>query len=162
MATWQVSGLGADHTQDVQISVMNFISTNWSLTGTLDPSHIKFSTGWYDSQVPYQIHFRHPPLAPNVSTITLGSHPLFRYDDRVDIHVFVAALRANTEPAALGQMNREIERIVGSDTTGLESTQGFCFIKFTRPMNTLPQEDSQASTWHSIGQVGMVYHKVFV
>lgn len=162
MASWQVSGLGTDHTQDVQVSVKNFISTNWSLTGELDVSHILFSTGWYDKSRPYQIHFRHPPLAPSVSTVTIGSHPMFRYDDLVQIHVFVTALKANTEPAALGQIHRELERIVGSDTTGLESTQGFCYIKFTRPMNTLPNEDSQTSTWHSTGQVGMVYHKVYV
>ena len=160
MTTWQVAGLGTDSTEDVQTSVKTFISTNWGLTGELAAGRILFSTGWYDKSRQYQIHFKHPPLSPTITPYTLGANPMFRYDDIVTIHVFVTALKANQEPSQLGSINREIERIIGSNTTGLETSKGFCYVRMTRGMNTLPMEDSQISTWHSTGQCAILLHKV--
>ena len=85
-----------------------------------------------------------------------------RYDDFVNVHVFVTTLRSNTEPTQLGQIYRELERIIETDITALYSAQGFQYMDFVRPMHTLPQEDSQNSIWHGVGTMAILYHKAYI
>jgi len=161
MANWVVAGLGTDHTQAIQISVKDFIRNNWSLTGELSPGRIKFGTGWYDRDNQYQIHFRHD--SPGTSTpYTLGVNGLQQFNDIINIHFFVTSGKSNTEPLALDKMYNETMRIIGSNRTGLESTQGICAMWFLRPPYTLPQPDSIQSTWHGIGTLSVKYFKLFI
>jgi len=159
---WQVAGKtpAGDHTQSIQISVKDFIRNNWALTGTLSTIRILFSTGWYDRNRPYQIHFRHDSAGTAVP-YTLGASGLQRYDDVINIHFWVSKSKSNVEPTELDQMYNEVMRIIGSDRTGLESTQGICAMWFIRPPYTLPSPDSEISVYHGIGSLRVVYYKLF-
>jgi hypothetical protein len=161
LATWQVAGIGADHSADIQISVKDYVRNNWSLTGDLAAARIVFSTGWYDKSRQYQIHFRHDTF-PKKSRYTIGHDPYYRYDDFIQVHVWVTQKQNNQEPSQLGKIAREIDRIISVGITGLMVTQGFQIMEFIRPINTLPQEDSQNSIWHAQGVLGILYHKVNV
>ena len=160
MATWKVAGLAADHTQSVQISVKDFIKNNWSLTGELTANHILFSNGWYDRNRQYQMHFRHDSPGSSIA-YTMGASGLQRYDDIINIHYFVSRSKSNIEPVELDKMYNETVRIVSSDRTGLESTQGICAMWFLRPPYTLPMQDSEQSTWHGVGTLSVRYYKLF-
>jgi hypothetical protein len=159
MPVWQVSGLGVDHTQDPQVSIKDLITSNWSLTGDLAVEKIEFNTGWYNKQQDYQLHFRHdkPPIK---KARTIGQNCLYKYDDFVNIHVFANKQTDNFEPVELGQMYREIDRIISINIIALRNTQGFTKIFLITPCHTLPREQSQASIWHGYGEVGILYHKI--
>lgn len=160
MATWHVSGLLTDHTQSVQVSIRNFIKSNWSLTGDLGVGRVFFGTGWWDANRGIQMHFRHD-VPPTASRYTMGANGLQLWNDSVTIHYFVSTNQKNEEPPALDRMYNETVRIVMSDTGGLEASQGFCSMWFIRPPYTLPQPSSQNSTWHGVATLAVKYYKVF-
>jgi len=161
VASWKVVGLSTDHTQSIQISVKDFIKNNWTLTGELAVGRIKFGTGWYDKNNQYQIHVR-SPSPPTGTPFTIGKSGLQKYDRIMDIHFFVTKLKSNVEPAELDKMYNETDRIIGSDRVGLETSQGICAMWFIRAPYTLPQPDSEMSTWHGIGTLRMFYYKQFI
>ena len=161
MPTWKIAGLSADHTQEVQISIKDFVRNSWSLTGDLAAARVVFSTGWYDRSRQYQIHFRHDTF-PRKKRYTIGKYPYYQYDDFVQIHVWVTQSQKNQEPTQLGKIAREIDRIISVGITDLMTIQGFQMMEFIRPINTLPQEDSTNSIWHAVGTLGILYHKVYV
>jgi len=160
MPTWKVAGLATDHTQSIQISIKDFIRNAWTLTGNLSTARIFFGTGWYDRNRPYQIHFRHDSPG-SVLPYTLGAGGLQKYDDIINIHFWVSKSKTNTEPPELDQMYNEVVRIISSDRTGLEATQGICAMWFLRPPYTLPQPDSEISVWHGIGALSVKYFKLY-
>ncbi len=157
---WKVVGLAGDHTQSIQVSVKDFIRNSWSLTGDLAPTRIRFGLGWYDKGNQYQIHFRSDTAGVG-TPYTVGAGGYQRYDKTLNIHFWVSNLRSNSEPAQLDKMYNEVERIVGSDRTGLESSQGICAMWFIRPPFTLPQPDSEQSIWHGISTLAVRYFKYF-
>lgn len=162
MVTYQLTGLGADATEDVQVSLKNYFKTQWALTTPLNKEKIRWSTGWNDLSSPLQIHFRHD-IRPIIRRVTIGgASSIRRYDDFVNVHVFLNKQSDNSEPTELGKIYRELERIAGENITALLSTKGFSYFEFSRPMNTLPQEDSQPSIWHGTGTIEILYHKVAV
>ena len=156
---WHVTGLAGDHTQDVQVSVRDFIVAGWSLTGPLAVGNIQFDTGWYDNQWQFQVHFRHDYF-PQEDPKTIGSNYIHRYTDWVNIHVFVEMQQDNTEPEELGKIYREIERIVGSNVTGLQATQGFSFMRFSQPLHNLRIDMNEETHFHGFGTLFIRYHKV--
>lgn len=156
---WKVTGLAADHTQDVQVSVKNHIVANWNLSAPLSVGLIQFDTGWYDQQWQFQVHFRHDYF-PGESKKTIGRNYIHKYDDFVNIHVFVQMQHDNTEPEELGKIYREIERIIGTDVTALQATQGFNFMSFIQPMHTLPIDVNEETHFHGFGTIMLRYHKV--
>jgi hypothetical protein len=160
VVSWHVAGLALDHTQSIQTSVKDFIHNNWTLTGNLSAIRIFFGLGWYDRNRPYQIHFRHdsPGL---VSPYTIGVNGLQKYDDVINIHFWVSKSKTNVEPPELDQMYNETVRIISSNRTGLESSQGICAMFFLRPPFTLPQPDSEISVWHGVGTLAVRYFKVY-
>lgn len=160
MPTWQVPELGTDHTQDPQVSIMNLINSNWSLTGDLAVAKIQMSTGWYNKQSDYQLSFRHDQ-APVKRPRTIGKYGLWKYDDYVNVHIWATTQTDNSEPPELGQIYRELDRIISINITALRPTQGFTKIFVMTPFHTLPRDQSQVSLWHGYGLVGLLYHKVY-
>jgi len=160
MVSWHVAGLATDHTQSIQISIKDFIRNNWGLTGNLSTIRIFFGTGWYDRNRPYQIHFRHDSPG-SVMPYTVGSSGLQRYDDIINIHFWVSKSKTNTEPPELDQMYNEVVRIISSDRTGLEASQGICAMFFLRPPFTLPQPDSEISVYHGVSSLSVKYFKLY-
>jgi hypothetical protein len=160
MPTWHVSGLGTDHTQDPQVSIKDLINTNWSLTDDLAVAKIKMTTGWFDKQSQFQLHFRHDQ-APVKKPRTIGQNCLWKYDDFVNVHIFASVQTDNSEPVELGQIYRELDRIISINIIALRATQGFTKIFVMTPFHTLPKQDSQSSIWHGYGLVGILYHKVY-
>jgi hypothetical protein len=160
MVIWHVAGLATDHTQSPQISIKDFIRNSWTLTGNLAAIRIEFGTGWYDRGRPYQIHVRHDSYGSSMA-YTMGVNGLQRYDDIINIHFWVSKSKTNTEPPELDQMYNEVMRIISSDRTGLETSQGICAMWFIRPPYTLPQPDSEISVWHGIGTLSVRYFKVY-
>jgi hypothetical protein len=158
MTTWQVAGLGTDHTADIQVSVKDFIRNNWTLTGDLAAARIIFSTGWYDKNRQYIVNVRHDTF-PKKTRYTIGHDPYYRYDDFLQIHVWVNKEQKNQEPSQIGKIAREIDRIISVGITDLMVTQGFQLMEFLRPINTLPQESSATTVWHAVGTLGILYHK---
>ncbi len=159
MPTWKVAGLTTDHTQSIQISIKNFIRNAWSLTGNLSAARIFFGTGWYDRNRPYQIHVRHDSYG-SVMPYTMGVNGLQKYDDIINIHFWVSKSTTNVEPPECDQLYNEVVRIISSDRTGLETSQGICAMWFIRPPYTLPSPDSEISVWHGIGTLSVRYFKL--
>jgi hypothetical protein len=83
------------------------------------------------------------------------------YNDIISIHFFENRLRSNVEPVELDKMYNEVMRIIGSNRTGLESSQGICAMWFIRPPYTLPQQSSEQSLWHGVGTLSVRYYKYF-
>ena len=160
MVSWHVAGLATDHTQSIQISVKDFIRNNWGLTGNLSTIRIFFGTGWYERNRPYQIHFRHDSPGGSIA-YTLGASGLQQYNDIINVHFWVSKSISNVEPPELDQMYNEVMRIISSNRTGLESSQGICGMWFIRPPYTLPSPDSEISVWHGIGTLSVRYYKVY-
>src|SRR6185503_14923220 len=156
---WHVTGLAGDHTQDANVSVMNYIAANWGLSAPLTAGNIHFDTGWWDQQWQFQVHFRHDYL-PTETPKTIGKNYIHKYDDFVNVHVFVQMQQDDTEPVELGQIYREIERIVGTDVTGLQASQGFSYLRFTQPIHTLPVDMNEETFFHGFGTIAIRYHKV--
>ncbi len=159
MVSWHVAGLVGDHTQSVQISIKDFIRNNWGLTGNLSAARIEFGTGWYDRGRPYQIHFRHDSYGSSMA-YTVGASGLQKYDDIINIHFWVSKSTSNVEPPELDQMYNEVVRIISTNRTGLEASQGICAMWFIRPPYTLPSPDSEISIWHGIATLRVTYFKL--
>lgn len=160
--SWQVvnrSG-GGDHTKSINAIVKDYIQTNWSLTAELTAAQVLFSTGWWQKQPQYQVHCRHDIDMPSRFK-TLGSRPISKWDDRVQVHCFATEQTDDAEPLNLDKMNREIIRIINADATGLETTEGIYMMQASSP-RVLPLEDSQATIFHSIIRVELYYMKRFI
>ena len=161
--SWQVVNKGTDHTASIQSIIKDYLKTNWTLTGDLDatnPGKTLFSTGWWQKQPAVQVHVRHDIDMPSRFK-TLGSRPISQWNDRIQVHCFTTELTNDAEPINLDKMNREVERIINADATGLETTQGIYMMQCSSP-RIMPMEDSQASIFHSIQKVELYYNKRFI
>ena len=165
MSTWHVVGLAGDHASSPQVLVMNYFTSNWALTTPLTAVQMRFSTGWYDEQADFQIHFRRNN-DPVERRKTLGSAYIHAVDDFVNLHFFARQLTSstetgNSEPPELDQMYREAQRIIGQGTTGLQVSQGIRSMSFLRLPRTLPRESDRESVFHGYGLIGLQYMKVY-
>ena len=86
---------------------------------------------------------------------------LQKYDDVINIHFWISKSKTNVEPPELDQMYNETVRIISSNRTGLESSQGICAMFFLRPPFTLPSPDSEISVWHGTSSLAVKYFKVY-
>lgn len=165
MSSFQVvnkSG-GGDHDKSVNAIIKDYLESNWSLTGDLlatNKGRMMFSTGWYQKQPPFQVHVRHDVDMPS-KFITLGSRPISKFDDRVQVHCFATAQTVNAEPDNLDKMNREVIRIINADATGLETSEGIYMMQASSP-RVLPTDDSQATIFHSIIRIELYYMKRYL
>src|SRR5574341_319430 len=158
---YQVIGLGTDHTQDTNISIRNFVQTNWSLTGELDDLKILFGVGWLESQRDVEIHFK-KSSPPAIEHYSLGSDGLDKFDDIIYVHTWITNQSPNSEPPNydnVGKVYRELERIIQENPKGLATTQGIMWMRFVRPMYTVPEEDPTQTTFHGIGIIVLMYVK---
>jgi hypothetical protein len=161
MSSWQVAGLGTDHTEPIQVMIRDFIKSNWSLNGKLHVNRILFGTGWYDKSRELQIHFkRDSPSDQRPKSI--GINGLYEFRDVINVHFWVSIETDNIEPPDLNQMYTEIQRIVGENVTALAATQGINYMRFIRPPYTLPSGSSNMSLWHGVGGLSVLYYKLFV
>ena len=159
--SWHVTGLATDHTASIQSLLKDYLQSNWSSSVPVSGYFVKFSTGWYDEQNQFQVHVRHDIAMP-VNRITLGNRPMNKYNDMCQVHCFAEEQQDNAEPANLDKMCNEVARIVGSNTTGLESSQGVCTLEIASTPRVLPVEMAhEAAIFHSVQKVRLIYHKVF-
>lgn len=154
MSTWIVAGQATDLTSDVEDLVLALLNsvTNWVET---DPAFaaVVFGTDWWDDYGDYQVHCKHNSTR---SSVAANGWRRFSYHSFVDIHIFC---RRTTEdkPTQLGKMQRQIEKIIGQNVGNVgQGIQGLKLNDWTPAHDP----DNLATTWHVVGTVELIYHKV--
>lgn len=161
----QVAGLGADFTQDPNITLQNLLKDNWSATGasgdadlkkfdiTTDPRGVKFLTSWWDGTTWYQVVTR--PITKNTQTKTLGASR-WEVNSFHQVHVFA---KGNSAKDKRWKLEREVRKILqlnqGTTSSGV---QMFILNNFRQ----VPEDDPSSDIQHSMAEVLLFYHEVKV
>lgn len=160
---WQRIGLGTDNTVDDNVTIRDYVRTNWGLTGELAPDNIVFGVGWNSMQADVEVHFKMSTPAA-IRSYTLGQSGFQRFDDLVYVHTFITNTSPNSEPPNydnVGKVYRELVRLINKNPTVL-SSQGIIKMMFVQPPYTVPEEDALQTTFHGIGIIGLFYLKADV
>lgn len=157
MSTWGLEGSSplADFTTDVPDLVEALLNngSNWAET---DPARadIIFGNDADNNYGDFHIHctFGRTESSPDI----LGSKS-YSYNDQVAIHVSVRVPTANTKPAQLGKMKRQIDKIIAQNCTALG--QQIRYISIPQWGNP-EQLRSEQTKWVVVGICDIVYRKV--
>lgn len=154
MSTWKISGQSSDFTSDPEDLIEALLNngTNWTET-TPARSSIKFGNDWWDGYGSFQIHVIKGRYQRVPQT---NDWKKYRYNQQIEIHVFARRNGAN-KPAEWGNMERQIEKIISQNKTGIG--QGISVGSITG-FEDMGANDNQKSTWHSMMTCEILYFKV--
>jgi|SRR5688572_22073941 len=150
---------GTAQTESWQEIVKDYLEAQWNLPAPLDADNkgkMMFSTGWWQKQPQFIVNVRHD-IDKMPMNRTLGRRPIKKYDDVLQVHCWETTQTDNAEPINLFKMCEEVERIINSDALGLNS-QGIYNMSCSSG-KILPNDDSQATIFHSYQRVEIQYAK---
>lgn len=142
---------------DPAITIRGILKSAWSLTGALDDTLIKFSTGWYDQRkVTPQITVT--PESDDAEYLALGGDPLRVYEVfNVDVWITFARVSAAGPGLALQQKRDcrdEVLKILDANMKGLTDID---YLWLNTPGINLDEPEAEPPIARYRKQVTVVY-----
>ena len=157
--SYHVVRTGSPQVASWQSIVKDYLESSWSLAAPLvatNKGKMLFSTGWWQKQPQFIVNVRHD-IDKLPRNITIGRQQIKKYDDILQVHCWETTQTDDAEPLNLFKMCEEVERIINSDGLGLESSG--IYNMSCSSGKILPQEDSQATIFHSVQRIELYYAK---
>lgn len=173
MSTWGLSGTTplVDFDTDPEDLIYKYIGTNWSLT---TPTHIN-KTGLFQTTDPAQMvnrpspgnrpvwlwvrHFDLDSARSNINS-SLGSNGLIGHFHTFNIELFTQRLTQGLTFPDLGQIAREVERLLYQYRTGINGIQQFNTFRMMPMVESSDMGEAWAGMYRVTCQTQAKYEKV--
>lgn len=150
VSRWILSGVGSELTADIEDLISSFLQTKWAETNPVK-TDIKFGDDWWDDNGDFQIHCNETITKP---TRIANGGQFALYETLVDIHIFCRRLGEMQTDPQLGNMQREIMRIMHLFPTQVAAGMLSVTIKEIRD---IPEPTNIRTVWHSLITVSVIY-----
>lgn len=152
---WRYEGQSTDPSVDIDDLVQTLITNNWTQTNPPlnngSNGGVRMVSGNYDGYGDYAVSTQLlTQTSPEFDTLGASSAV---YTFWVGLDVYARTATANTKPAQLGNMIRQIEKILALNTTSLASGIRFVGIPEWNQAIATADADGTKSLWYVHGRV---------
>lgn len=119
-------------------------------------SDIKFTNDWTDDSKDYIISVTHMGTQIELAS----TRPMFDHRSIFEVNLFIRKI-SEDEPEEVGDIEKEVERILVENPTILLNTEGVSLVHIL-DFRKVEDEDSGSTRWHYVFDVEMIYRKFVV
>lgn len=119
-------------------------------------SDIKFTNDWTDDSKDYVISVMHTGTQIELAS----TKPMFDHRSIFEVHLFIRKI-SEDEPEEVGDIEKEVERILIENPTILLNTEGVSLVHIL-DFRKVEDQDSGNTRWHYVFDVEMIYRKFVV